>query len=149
MENVKSEGMQSKVVREYSLKVENCSVGDGNDVVMYSVYAPDGGYVGIIEDVSKYFSKGILPELSSPDNKVCSIGKSLNDGKWYGWSHRAMHGFQIGDVAKEGDLVTQSGYVEEYAKLHPELDRTVPVGFTAKTEEDAKKMAIAFADSVS
>lgn len=59
-----------------------------------------------------------------------------------------MCGFQIGDVASEGDLVTQSGYIEEYAKLHPELDRTVPVGFIAKTEEDAKKMAIAFADSV-
>ena len=149
MENIKSDGMQTKVVREYSLKVEDVSMGDEHNVVMCIVYAPDGGYVGVLEDVSKYFKKGILPELSSPNNKVCSIGKSFEDGKWYGWSHRAMHGFQIGDVAKEGDLVTQSGYVEHYRKAHPELDRTVPVGFTAKTEEDAKKMAIAFADSVS
>lgn len=66
MENVKSEGIQNKLIKEYSLKVERWSVGDGSDVVMYSVYAPDGGYVGGINDAAKFFDKDILPELIPP-----------------------------------------------------------------------------------
>lgn len=147
-ENIKSEEMINEILATYEIRVEKVSIGSDSPVIMHSVYAKDGGYVGDVEDAQKYFEMGILPEKSSPEHKVCSIGKSLKDGKWYGWSHRAIYGFKIGDVAKDGDLVTQSGYVEEYAKEHPELDRTVPVGFEAKTEEDAKKMAIAFADSV-
>ena len=39
--------------------------------------------------------------------------------------------------------------LEEYLKDHPEEDKALPIGFEARTEEDAKRMAIAFADSVS
>lgn len=28
---------------------------------------------------------------------VNTFGKSEADGKWYGWSHRAVHGFGVGD----------------------------------------------------
>ena len=116
---------------------------------MHSVYAKDGGYCGPVDKFSFYLDKGILPEKSSPNHNVCSIGKSILDGKWYGWSHRAIYGFEIGDVVKEGDCTASSGFTEEYLAEHPEESRHLPVGFEAKTEEDAKKMAIAFADSVS
>lgn len=76
---------------------------------------------------------GIKPEKSKPSHSVCSIGFSEKDGKWYGWSHRAIYGFKVGDKVKEGDVVV--GYL--------------PIGFTAKTVDDAKKMAVAFADGVS
>ena len=36
----------------------------------------------------------IDPEKASPSHKFNSIGKSKKDGKWYGWSHRAIHGFK-------------------------------------------------------
>ena len=141
--------MDTKIIKKYEIRIEENSM-EGNDaVIMHSVYAEDGGYVGPVEDVSVYFKKGIMPELADPKNNVCSIGKSITDGKWYGWSHRAMFGFQIGDKIKEGDCAASSGYTEEYLKEHPEEDTSLPVGFEAKTEEDAKKMAIAFADSVS
>ncbi|KKN18413.1 hypothetical protein LCGC14_0956060 [marine sediment metagenome] len=39
----------------------------------------------------------IAPEKSAPDHSVCSIGKSAKDGKVYGYSHRAYHGFGKGD----------------------------------------------------
>lgn len=145
--NIKNNG--PKVLREYKLVIEEVSNGDDPKVVMHSVYSLDGGYVGSLEGVNTYFEKGILPELADSEDNVCSIGKSYIDGKWYGWSHRAMHGFQIGDTAKEGDLCTESGWVPEYLAEHPEKDRRVPIGFEAKTEEDAKRMAIAFAESVS
>lgn len=148
MENIKSEGITNEILATFEIRIEKVAIGNDSPVVMYSVYAKDGGYVGSVEDSIVYFKRGIIPEKSSPNHRVCSIGKSVEDGKWYGWSHRAIYGFQVGDVAKEGDLCTQSGYIEEYAKEHPELNRTVPVGFEAKTEDDAKRMAIAFADSV-
>lgn len=61
-----------------------------------------------------------------------NVAKSPN-GKWYGWSHRAVYGFGIGDKIKKGD----SGY--EY--LNKE--------YTIKTDDQAKEAAINFADSVS
>lgn len=61
------------------------------------------------------------------------LGYSEKENKWYGWSHRAQYGFKVGDKVKKGDVT--AGYL--------------PIGFTAKTEKDAKKMAEAFRDSVS
>ena len=69
--------------------------------------------------------------------------------KWYGWSHRALYGFGIGDEVHEGDLTNMSGFTDEYLSEHPEEDLSLPVGFVAKNLNDAKRMAIAFADAVS
>lgn len=70
---------------------------------------------------------------TSPEHSVTSIGWSPKDQKWYGWSHRAIYGFGVGDIVKEGSVCA------EY----------LPVGFKAKNLKDAKKMATAFARSVS
>lgn len=53
------------------------------------------------------------------------------DGKWYGWSHRAIYGFKVGDKVKKGDCAYDG---KEY---------------TIKTEKEAKETAKRFADSVS
>jgi hypothetical protein len=78
-----------------------------------------------------------------------STGYSPKEKKWYGWSHRAAYGFSIGDVVKEGDCTAESGWTDEYLAEHPEDDLSLPVGFIARTKEDTKRMAIAFAESVS
>lgn len=62
----------------------------------------------------------------------CELGLGKgSDGKWYGWSHRAVYGFGIGDKVKKGDCAYKG---KEY---------------TIKTEKQAKDTAIAFSDSVS
>lgn len=53
------------------------------------------------------------------------------NGKCYGWSHRAIHGFAIGDTVKPGDIASGG--------------KT----FVLKTKEDVEKQARAFADDVS
>jgi len=60
----------------------------------------DGLYIGEPKD-ARYLceTKGIAPELSAPDHQVCSVGHSSLDGKWYGWSHRAISGFDSRDAA--------------------------------------------------
>ena len=59
-----------------------------------------------------------------------SVGKGT-DGKWYGWSHRAVYGFSVGEKVKEGDVI-YSG--KEY---------------TIKTDDEAHEAAKKFASEVS
>lgn len=66
-----------------------------------------------------------------------------------GYYHRAMFGSGIGDIVKKDDYIALSGYTDEYLMDHPEDDFSLPIGFEAKNMDDAKRMAIAFADSVS
>ncbi len=126
---------------------------DGDDdgkVVMRSAYTLSGAYIGDSVWAHRLIvQRGIMPELRSPKHSVCSIGFSEAEQKWYGWSHRALYGFGIGSVAKKGDVVTMPGLTEEYLKEHPEEDKSLSIGFEAKTLDDAKRMAIAFAEGVS
>jgi len=107
-----------------------------NSIWMTNCYTLEkGDWIGD-EKTTKYLCKkrGIAPEKTDPDHCVCSIGFSEKEGKWFGWSHRAIYGFKPGDKKTKG----MSGF--EY----------LPKDFKkAVTMEDAKKMAIAFARSVS
>lgn len=144
--------MIQKELARLVIKFENWQIDEKeNPTLMVVVYTEQGEYVGSFDNMTmKLISEyGILPEKSADDHNVCSVGKSLKDGKWYGWSHRAIHGFQIGDKVKEGDCCATSGWTEDYLKEHPEGDKSLPIGFEARTEEDCKRMAIAFAESVS
>lgn len=116
----------------------------------YYISTVDDGYLGD-ERMYKFLvheKKLVLIQKSIKTQSVCSIGYSPEENKWYGWSHRAIHGFTIGDEVKKGDLTNDSGLVEEYRIQHPEEDYSLPVGFKALTLNDAKRMAIAFAEAV-
>lgn len=133
--------------------------GTPGGLVMKSAYTiPEGYYIGDSKTAFRLIVKrGIKPqprEPARPDanngkGRTCSIGFSEQAQKWYGWSHRAIFGFGIGDAVKEGDCTASSGWTDEYLKEHPEEDLSLPVGFVAQTLEDCKLMAIAFAESVS
>jgi hypothetical protein len=92
-----------------------------------------------------------LDNYSDDGKGTASIAFSPKSQKWYGWSHRAIYGFKIGDVVEYGDLTTTSGYIEEFELEHPEIafKHALPIGFKAETLDDCRKMAIAFAESVS
>jgi len=146
---------ESKVVRKYKsgyeIREELWSMGSGDEPTpMRQAYTPSGDYIGSSKWAYKLCNKyGVKPEKNKSDHTVCSIGFSERDQKWYGWSHRAIYGFKIGDTVKEGDCCASSGYTEEYLKEHPEEDDSLHVGFVAKNTDDCKKMAVAFAESVS
>lgn len=122
----------------------------GKIVIVKSAYTPNGDYIGN-KRMAHFLcaKKGIKPEKISPsNNKVCSIGFCEAEQKWYGWSHRAIFGFGVGDIVKEGDCAASSGWTAEYLKEHPDEDGSLPVGFQAKDLNDARRMAVAFAESV-
>jgi hypothetical protein len=113
----------------------------GNPSVdMESVYNFEGAYVGSLAEARHTMRAGVMgagapaicPMKAKPSATVCTIGFSSTDAKWYGWSHRAIAGFGIGDRIEEGHIAAE----------------TLPIGFEAKTLDDAKRMAIAFAEAV-
>ena len=109
----------------------------------------DDSYIGTSDFLNFLESKSIMYPMAVGNERVACIGFSPAYNKWYGWSHRAIYGFGIGDEVHEGDLTNMSGFTDEYLSEHPEKDLSLPVGFVAKNLNDAKRMAIAFADAVS
>lgn len=135
----------------YEIRTERVTVNESREsVVMKTAYTPGGDYIGNSKWAHRLIVKrGIVPELI-PGNHVCSIGYSERLGKWFGWSHRALCGFAIGDcVTSEDHLCNMSGWTDEYLAEHPEEDTSLPVGFEAKTLADCKRMATAMAHAVS
>ena len=83
--------------------------------------------VGMEEDVSFLAEREITEQLTS------GVGFSPAEGKWYGWSHRAIYGFCIGSTCKKGD----AHYTESKGE------------WEAGTMLDAKQMAQDFNEGVS
>ncbi len=139
----------------YEVRSEEVALDDETPVIMKSAYNLDGHYIGNSVDAHRLVvQRGIMPELRpSADGEcygsVCSIGFNEAEQKWYGWSHRAIFGFGIGHKIKKGDVCASSGWTPEYLAEHPEEDQSLPIGFKAKTIDDAKMMAVAFAEGVS
>ena len=53
--------------------------------------------VGMEDNIKHLADKEITEELTH------GVGFSQKDKKWYGWSHRAIYGFEIGSTCKKGD----------------------------------------------
>lgn len=121
---------------DYILKEVETNMGlspkDKPISLKYAVSKVDGCYIGDEKTAKMLAEKGIAPERADDSCDVCSIGYSEKERKWYGWSHRAIQGFGIGDKAE-----TLSPWGSTSSKKQIE------------TDEEAKKAAIDFADSVS
>ena len=122
---------------DYIVRVEEWTLYGEEPVTMTSAYNHDGDYIGSLKVADLLTKKyGIKPELIDEDHTVCSIGFSEKDQKWYGWSHRAICGFGIGDkifaphYGDENTLFTQHG------------EKTIT------TMQEAKLAAINFANHV-
>jgi len=70
-------------------------IGSGPGFTIRVAYTPQGKYIGDPKMAKILCEKrGIAPELRTPKNQVCSVGKSKKNGMWYGWSHRAIAKFK-------------------------------------------------------
>jgi hypothetical protein len=118
----------------YYLKTDAVRVANDENTPLVDVvssYTKDGHYIGD-PDTAKYLieDRGISPQLAHDSNKVCSIGYQPKEKSYYGWSHRAISSFGIGDNYFDG-------FTEDEDK-----NRKI------KTMDEAKESAINFADSV-
>lgn len=128
MKNKKSKSTDIKTLKTTTYKtgyqIKN-EIWDGK-TEMRVAYNLNGDYIGSPKDA--YFlcvKKGIAPEKSKPDHCVCSIGFSKKDGKWYGWSHRAIFGFKKGSRVKIGDCgfkpKNQKQFIESLKEWHEKI----------------------------
>lgn len=91
---------------------------------------------GPYEEMAKTFIEhGIAPELIDDNSSVCSIGWSEVDQAYFGWSHRAIQMFKIGD--KVFDENFEGGTDKTPFRQHG--DRTI------FTKQDAREAAVNFA----
>ena len=140
-----NKGIDIQVLQEiphdnYIEKIEKWQMGKPGDnppTRMNSAYNQHGDYIGDIDTAKVLCDKyGIIPEVIDPDHQVCSIGYSPKHNKYFGWSHRALVGFKIGDKLFEenfGDDNTP--FVQHGTQV-------------IKTMEDARTAAARFAKSV-
>lgn len=72
--------------------------GDDTPDSYYSKF--DDSYITFVglEDQVKFLADREVTEELTP-----GVGFSPKDNKWYGWSHRAIYGFEIGSECKQGD----------------------------------------------
>ena len=86
--------------------------------------------IRVLESLSddKFFKKHGIKEISP------GLGFSEKEQKYYGYSHRGIYGFGIGDICK-GDLGLGDGY-------------TFKPGDKLKTLDDCKKRAEDYAKSL-
>ena len=95
-----------KLLRDFGLfrlALEEHIAPDGEKVNMEVYRTPNGSFIDMrymrrrpatVRHIAK-LQISAIKRTSHSD--TCSIGKSAVDGKWYGWSHRAMVGFGGGD----------------------------------------------------
>lgn len=91
-----------------------------------------------------------------------SDGPKGYDGRYYGWSHRAIWGFGVGDTIKPGHIGNKYQYSEETQRKYNEIWEKEGMDaadkfyksitfdpYTIETEEEAKEHAIRFGKDVS
>lgn len=67
-------------------------------------------HVGLEEDVKHLSDREITEQLTH------GVGFSPKNNKWYGWSHRAIYGFEIGSTCKKGDCHYNGSTLKEQAE---------------------------------
>jgi len=98
--------------------VDDSDCGGDGSLEMVNCYSVDTGHWIGNARTARYLCKrrGLRQvQKAQPGHSVCSIGFNESEQKWYGWSHRAICGFGIGDRLFEEDygddetLFTQHG----------------------------------------
>ena len=104
-----------------------------------------GCYVGTLETAHQLLKLGIYdPKPHRKSTKHCGIGYSSKHKKFYGWNHRSINGYKIGDVLKPGNLATENSWTDEYIQENPHKATALPVGTKLYTIDDCEKAAIAY-----
>lgn len=113
---------------------EDRPVGDTMDIM--AARNKVGDYIGEKRFAESLAKHDIAPEMVNEDHDVCCIGWSERERKYFGWSHRAIVGFGVGDmIFEEGFGDGQTPFIK-----HGRVE--------IKSRADARKAAIKFAEHV-
>lgn len=109
----------------------------GEPITMRRAYTPSGFYIGTSKVANQLCKKmGIAPELADPSDTVCSVGFCKGKKQWYGWSHRAIVGFGL------GDRIFEHVYGNDHTPFTEHGEEVI------ETLDQARVAAVSFADYV-
>lgn len=119
--------------------IQNMSMKGSKDRIYYKQYMtlPEKYYIGDEKNIKFLLDKKGLTKLQPayPEKyNVCNIGFNEKENKWYGWSHRAIFGFSIGDKIFEERFGDGNTHFSKHGKE------------TIKNLDDAKTAAKNFAE---
>ena len=120
--------------------IDMSELGDSEPMEMVVCYAEESGHYMGNAKMARYLCKkrGIRHiQKAMNTHSVASIGLHVAEGKWYGWSHRAICGFGIGDKIFQENFGNDETLYTEHGRV------------TIKQLNQAKLGAIKFAASVS
>lgn len=113
----------------------DCGVQVPEDLAKTYIIGHPGRNEGLLRTLLSHGVFRPMP-LDGDEHTTCSFGKG-NDGKWYGWSHRALVGFGIGDM-----LFTEEALDAEGAEDVPYVQvGKVKIGTDAQARQAAKNFA--------
>jgi hypothetical protein len=128
-------------VRTERITGKDAGLPDGESITLQSAYTPTGDYIGDPRMAYRLVVKrGIAPEYRTSHSQTCSIGYSAKDKKWYGWSHRGICGFGIGDKLFDPEWGDDAA-----TDTMPFVERG---SVTIETMDQAKQAAANFAEYV-
>lgn len=107
---------------------------------MISCYSPKGDYIGDRDTVKNLIKEYGITQFEAHEgstSRIVAMGYSPKTMRWYGWSHRAVAGFGIGDKIFEADFGDDQTPFIEHGTV------------TIETLEQAFQSAKAFAEYVS
>jgi len=100
--------------------IGDSEIDDDEGKIYYSKF--NGDYITRVgmESGAKFLAdREITEELTH------GIGFSHKNNKWYGWSHRAIYGFEVGSTCKEGDCHyvanTAEEMIDDYANFFADI----------------------------
>jgi hypothetical protein len=96
-----------------------------------------GEYIGDKETARLLCEKYAIAPEAREEGGTCIIGWSEATQKYYGWSHRALFGFKI------GDKIYEDGFGDDDTRFDQHGTKAI------ETKEDARRSALNFAESYS
>lgn len=120
--------------------VDDSEFGGDGDLEMVNCYSADSGHWIGDAKMARFLciKRGLVNvQKANPKHCVCSIGFNKSEQKWYGWSHRAICGFGVGDMIFEENYGDDTTIFTEHG-IKP-----------VKNMVDAKVAAVNFAAYVS
>jgi len=93
-----------------------------------------------------------VKELFSKGGKVACIGFSATENKWYGWSHRAIYGFEVGSEVKKGDCgygpTDKDDFLDDCVRFWTDDNQETSGAHTKNDGEEGVYVSWLYSDSI-
>jgi len=134
--------------------VDDSEYGGDGKLEMVNCYSNDtGDWIGDPNDARFLCKKKGLRQIQKrkETHSSCSIGFNTQEQKWYGWSHRAIHGFGVGSTVKKDDCayvpIDKDDFLESIVSFWTDENRLNIKGVhQVQTDENGKKESGVYVD---